>query len=101
MMGAIIGDVVGSKYEFRNIKTKEFPLLSDGCTFTDDSVMTIAVARAIPATPHLKTVALKMFPKTFSAAAKEETKNGYVELPRELRVWTRYILRMIIENPDI
>lgn len=47
MYGAIIGDVVGSKYEFNNIKTKDFPMLSEGCTFTDDTVMTIAVARAL------------------------------------------------------
>lgn len=43
MLGAIIGDIVGSKYEFNNIKTKNFPLFSDGCYATDDSVMTIAV----------------------------------------------------------
>lgn len=47
MYGAVIGDIVGSKYEFNNIKTKDFPLFSDGCDFTDDSIMTIAVARAI------------------------------------------------------
>ena len=44
MIGAIIGDIVGSKYEFNNIKTKEFPLFSEGCSFTDDTVLTIAVA---------------------------------------------------------
>ena len=47
MYGAMIGDIVGSKYEFDNIKTKEFPLFSQGCDFTDDSVMTAAVAKAI------------------------------------------------------
>lgn len=47
MYGAIIGDIVGSKYEFNNIKTKEFPLFSQGCDFTDDSIMTVAVAKAI------------------------------------------------------
>ena len=47
MLGAIIGDIVGSKYEFDNIKTKDFPFVSRGCTFTDDTVMTVAVARAI------------------------------------------------------
>lgn len=47
MYGAVIGDVVGSKYEFNNIKIKEFPLFSDGCSFTDDSIMTIAVAKAL------------------------------------------------------
>ena len=47
MYGAIIGDIVGSKYEFHNIKTKDFPLFSKGCDFTDDTIMTVAVARAI------------------------------------------------------
>ena len=47
MYGAIIGDIVGSVYEFNNIKTKEFPLFSEGSTFTDDTIMTVAVARAL------------------------------------------------------
>lgn len=47
MLGAIIGDIIGSVYEFNNIKTKDFPLFSDGCAFTDDTVMTIAVAEAL------------------------------------------------------
>ena len=42
-LGAIIGDVAGSKYEFNNIKTKDFTPLDDDCMFTDDSIMTIAV----------------------------------------------------------
>lgn len=44
MIGALIGDICGSVYEFNNIKTKEFPLLSRGSVVTDDSVMSIAVA---------------------------------------------------------
>lgn len=47
MYGAIIGDLVGSVYEFDNIKMKDFPLFSPRSTFTDDSIMTIAVAKAI------------------------------------------------------
>ncbi len=47
MLGAIIGDIVGSKYEFNNIRTKVFPLFSKYCFFTDDSVMTLAVAKAL------------------------------------------------------
>lgn len=47
MLGAIIGDIVGSKYEFNNIKTKDFPLFSSDSVYTDDSIMTIAVARAL------------------------------------------------------
>lgn len=47
MIGAILGDVVGSIYEFDNIKTKEFELFDKECFFTDDSVMTIAIAEAL------------------------------------------------------
>lgn len=44
MLGAITGDIVGSVYEHANIKTKDFPLFSEGCRFTDDTVCTIAIA---------------------------------------------------------
>ena len=44
MLGAITGDVVGSVYEFNNIKTTDFPLFSADSMFTDDSLMSIAVA---------------------------------------------------------
>ena len=47
MLGAIIGDIVGSIYELRNIKTKNFLLFRDDCFFTDDTVMTIATADAL------------------------------------------------------
>ena len=44
MLGAIIGDVVGSRFEFNNIKTKKFNLFDKKCKVTDDSVMSVAVA---------------------------------------------------------
>jgi ADP-ribosylglycohydrolase len=47
MLGAIIGDIVGSVYEWHSIKTKDFPLFRDDCFFTDDTVMTVAVAEAM------------------------------------------------------
>ena len=47
MLGAIIGDIVGSIYEFDNIKTKNFNLFTNEMFFTDDTVMTIAIADAI------------------------------------------------------
>lgn len=47
MLGAIIGDIVGSVYEWHNIKTKDFPLFRDDCFFTDDTVMTVATADAL------------------------------------------------------
>lgn len=47
MIGAIAGDIIGSIYERHPIKSKDFPLFDPACTFTDDSVLTIAVADAI------------------------------------------------------
>ncbi len=46
LMGAIVGDIVGSIYEHNNIHTEKFPLFGRDCFITDDSVMTLAVARA-------------------------------------------------------
>jgi ADP-ribosylglycohydrolase len=47
MIGAIAGDIIGSVYERHPIKTKEFILFSDRCVFTDDSVLSIALADSI------------------------------------------------------
>lgn len=47
MYGAILGDMIGSVYEWHNIKTKDFPLFVSHSRCTDDSVMTIAVAEAL------------------------------------------------------
>lgn len=47
MIGAIIGDIVGSPYEFNNTQDYDFPWLSPESTFTDDTICTIAIADAI------------------------------------------------------
>ena len=47
MLGAIIGDIIGSIYEWDPYKSTEFPLFSDNCIPTDDSMMTAAVAQAL------------------------------------------------------
>ena len=47
MLGAIIGDIVGSRFEWNNIKTKEFEFFTYSCEFTDDSVMSLAVGKAL------------------------------------------------------
>ena len=47
MIGAIIGDVVGSRFEFHNLLSKEFDFLTRRCRFTDDTVMTCAVAQGL------------------------------------------------------
>lgn len=47
MLGAIIGDIAGSRFEFHNHRSKEFVLFTPECRVTDDSIMTLAVAQAI------------------------------------------------------
>ena len=44
MIGAIVGDIIGSVHESAGTKTKDFPLFVEGCRFTDDTVLTVAVA---------------------------------------------------------
>jgi ADP-ribosylglycohydrolase len=47
MLGAMIGDIVGSVYEWHNIKTEDFELIKEKCFFTDDTVLTAATAKAL------------------------------------------------------
>ncbi len=47
MYGAILGDMIGSVYEFHNVRTKAFPLFTAESGITDDSIMTVAVASAL------------------------------------------------------
>ena len=47
MLGAIIGDIIGSRFEFGNAPRKGFELFTNECSFTDDTVCTIAVADAV------------------------------------------------------
>ena len=47
MLGAIIGDIVGSRFEWHNIKSKQFQFFTPKCSVTDDSIMSLAVAKAI------------------------------------------------------
>ncbi len=55
MIGAIAGDIIGSIYEWHNVKIKDFPLFSDRCFFTDDSILTVALADSIlTGTPYVE-----------------------------------------------
>lgn len=62
VIGAIVGDIVGSIYEFNNHRSKEFSIFGRGCFATDDSIMTLAVAKALMDSGGGK-------PSTLSAAA--------------------------------
>ena len=47
MLGAIIGDIAGSRFELKNNKNKEFEIFHSDCECTDDSIMSLAIAKAI------------------------------------------------------
>lgn len=57
MIGAIAGDIIGSVYEHNGIKTKDFPLFHPECEFTDDTVLTVAIANSLlTEQPYLQSV---------------------------------------------
>lgn len=47
MIGAVIGDIIGSRFEFDNIHTKNFELFTQECSFTDDTICTVAIADSL------------------------------------------------------
>jgi ADP-ribosylglycohydrolase len=59
MLGAIVGDIIGSRFEFNNCLTTHFKLFTNDCSFTDDTICTIAVADAIIKKVPFKTSLLK------------------------------------------
>lgn len=65
MLGAIIGDMVGSKYEFNPIKSKEFKIISPDMRMTDDSYLTLAVMRVLK----------RHFPIKYDEASLQEIQN--------------------------
>lgn len=71
MLGAIAGDIIGSIYEGRGkkIKTEDFPLFSPGCHFTDDTVLTVAVAEVL--------LTGGSYAQTYQAYAKRYPNAGY------------------------
>lgn len=55
MLGALAGDIAGSIYEWHNVKSKDVPLFTEKCFFTDDSVLTVALADTIlTGTPYVE-----------------------------------------------
>jgi len=69
MLGAIFGDICGSVYEFHPVESYQFPLLTDKSQFTDDTVLTLAIADALM---NKKDIA-----KTLKAYAREYVLKDY------------------------
>ena len=76
MLGAITGDVVGSRFEFNNHRDKNFELFTEDCFATDDSIMTLAVAKAIMETEK----------SINKSEIKSRADSHYLELLRKLTV---------------
>ena len=77
MFGAIAGDVIGSVYEHRSIKTTDFPLFQKCSRFTDDTVLTVAVAYAILQKVDYA-VSLRMFGRKYHDAGYGSAFFGWI-----------------------
>ncbi len=88
MLGAIAGDIIGSVYERSPIKTKSFPLFDPQCTFTDDSVLTIAVAVALLSKRSYQE-SLRMFGRRYPDAGYGDSFANWLhtENPRPYNSW--------------
>jgi ADP-ribosylglycohydrolase len=80
MIGAIAGDIIGSVYEHSGIKAKDFPLFHPQCQFTDDTVLTVAIADSIlTQQPYLRS--LRSFAKRYPNAGYGATFHEWVYSP--------------------
>ena len=78
MYGAILGDIIGSPYEFdMGDKTKNFPLFPHNCSYTDDTVMTLAVAEAFLDAPEEEALLRQKLIRTMQAYGRMFPYSGY------------------------
>jgi len=83
MLGAIIGDIVGSRFEFNNHRSKDFDLFAEGCFATDDSIMSLAVAKAIMEARKIHTPGSLGFGHDFHATLSDLTVKYMQEIGRK------------------
>ena len=80
MLGAMIGDTLGSSFDCYPMKTKKFELLDNKSHFTDDTVMTVAVADSLMnEVPYVESLQewVKKYPRVAMASGSE---NGYIKM---------------------
>lgn len=83
MLGAIVGDIVGSRFEFNNNRNKDFALFADGCFATDDSIMSLAVAKAIMEASKVKTTNSHGYDHDFYSVLSDLTVTYMQEIGRK------------------
>jgi ADP-ribosylglycohydrolase len=80
MLGAMVGDIVGSVYEFNNHRSKDFPFFAEEADFTDESVHTVAVADALihghPAHKAIYHWSMRYPYRSYGIAFSEWLRNG-------------------------
>jgi ADP-ribosylglycohydrolase len=92
MLGAVAGDIIGSVYEYQQIKSEEFPLFGPESRFTDDTVMTVAVAHAILEDAVRKAVSLGGDSDTLACIAGGIAEAFYGEVPPHIADTARRLL---------
>ena len=80
MYGAVFGDIIGSTYELHNVKTEQFELFRAGSTFTDDTVMSIAVAEKILNEPYSQISSKKSYALWYKQYYKRYPYAGYGQM---------------------
>jgi type I restriction enzyme M protein len=83
MLGAIIGDIVGSRFEWDNYKGKDFEFFGKGCKFTDDTVMSLAVCDAYLKGFHYEYEGEKILINCMQSLGRKYPNSGYGSLFRE------------------
>ena len=77
MIGALIGDVVGSQFEFQNFKSKNFTLFTGNCRATDDSLMTLAIAEALLLSHGDESVLAELTERSMKRIARKHQDAGW------------------------
>ena len=80
MYGAVFGDIIGSTYELHNVKTEQFELFRAGSTFTDDTVMSIAVVEKILNEPYSQISSKKSYALWYKQYYKRYPYAGYGQM---------------------
>lgn len=83
MLGAIIGDIVGSRFEFQNHRSEDFDFFAKDCFATDDSIMSLAVAMAIMEATKTESLVSRSHTSEFHNALSELTVKYMQEIGRK------------------
>ena len=100
MIGAIIGDIVGSRFEFHNHLSKEFDFFHPSCEFTDDTVMTCAVAQALmDSKPDYSDLSEKTV-EAMQRIGQQFPGCGYEKVDSQFMLGPKYLVAPVVREDD-